>query len=141
MNKLVSYSVAKLLKSKGFNEPCRFVHDNWNNIIDWIENGEGEHRNSQKNSSIYYSAPTIAEVVMWLYEKHNIWINVYYNNSFKKWNYNYNNINWSKEEIDKKFKKDTDEILNNIFNTGLMFNTLLEAYESAIEDCLNNLIE
>lgn len=76
MNSLVNYRLAKLLKEKGFDEPCRYVYDTWNNIKDWLEDGEGEHRNSHKNRSVYYSAPTIAKVVMWLYERHKIWISV-----------------------------------------------------------------
>lgn len=77
MNTPVSFEIAKLLKEKGFNEPCRFVHDNWNNIEDWYDIGREYHRNSEKNASVYYSAPTIAEVVMWMYERHGIWIEVY----------------------------------------------------------------
>lgn len=76
MNTPVSFELSKLLKERGFDEPCRFVHDTWDNIKDWLEGGDGEHRNSHKNGSVYYSAPTISEVVMWLYEKHGIWIEV-----------------------------------------------------------------
>ena len=48
MNKEVNFEIAKLLKEKGF----RLLPD------------------------FKSSYPTIAEVVMWLYEKHGVWISV-----------------------------------------------------------------
>lgn len=116
MNTPVSFEIAKLLAEKGFDERCRFVHDTWNNIHDWVEDGEGEHRNSHKNASIYYSAPTIADVVMWLYEKHNIWIGVNRNPNFYY-------VVYSKTEV--------KDIKNN-------FNSPIEAYEAAIKYVLEN---
>ena len=55
MNKPISYPLAKLLKEKGFDEPC---------------------------PNLYYQPerckkPTIADVIMWLYEKYDIWIVVF----------------------------------------------------------------
>jgi hypothetical protein len=75
MNKRVSFPIAKLLKEKGFDgykdkyhypnlsdkqEIC--LPTDWNKFTDMAGNSE------------YYSAPTIADVVMWIYEKHGIWI-------------------------------------------------------------------
>jgi hypothetical protein len=62
MNKPISYPLAKLLKEKGFDEPC---------------------------PNLYYQPerckkPTIAEVVMWLYEKHGIWVSVSVDTLFNK---------------------------------------------------------
>lgn len=82
MNTPVSFKLAKLLKEKEFNEPIKqryFIAENidsdrfpflqeecalynWNNYDDF--------------STSYYSAPTIAEVVCWIYSKYQIWIQV-----------------------------------------------------------------
>ena len=110
---------------KGFDEPCRYVHDTWNNIKDWLEDGEGEHRKSHQNRSVYYSAPTITEVVMWLYEKHGIWTVV--------------NVNimgsWYFEHFDLKEKRNTQ-----FKPTDTHYDSPTEAYEAAIIYTLKNLI-
>jgi len=119
MNTPLSLEIAKLLKEKGFDEPCRFVHDNWNNIEDWYDIDREYHKNSEKNASVYYSAPTIAEVVMWLYEKHGIW--VYTSKpSEEGWV-----IHW--------------QGLDN-YPPLQYYNSPTEAYEAAITYTLNNLI-
>jgi hypothetical protein len=86
LNKPVDFPTAKLLKEKGFDVPVRsyhlegkysdFVHegfedDYWgdNKIVNWNKDNIGI-----KPFKGFVSAPTIAEVVMWLYEKHGIWI-------------------------------------------------------------------
>jgi hypothetical protein len=68
----VTYEQALALKELGFDEPCMFVHDTWGNTKNWTEDGEGEHRNSDKNASIYYSAPLKQQVFRWFREKHDI---------------------------------------------------------------------
>lgn len=82
----------------------------------------------------------ISDVVMWLYEKHGIWIDVYYNSKYKSWDYEYTNINWSQEEVDKKLEEDIHNLLDNIFNVKIKYNSPTEAYEAAIEFTLKNLI-
>ena len=69
MNTPVSFSIAKLLKEKGFDKICQNLwHFNSSNCI----------KMPNKNSENFgFSAPTIAEVVMWLYEKYGIWISVF----------------------------------------------------------------
>ena len=75
MTTRVSSKLAKLLKEKGFDRVLKYHYPNlnikkqeiclpknWNNFTDMVGN------------SNYYSAPTIAEVVMWLHEKHGIWV-------------------------------------------------------------------
>ena len=79
----VIYEQAVKLKELGFDEPCMFVHDTWGNTKNWTEDGEGEHRNSDKNASIYYSAPLKQQVFRWFRNKyrfsHNIcdWLDDY----------------------------------------------------------------
>ena len=121
MNTPVSFPLAKLLKEKGFDEPCRFVHDNWNNIEDWYDIGREYHRNSEKNASVYYSAPTIAEVVMWLHKEHKIWISVDPDNDTDTW---FHTISHNKFET----------VFGN-YSSGP-----IECYEKAIEHVLNNMI-
>ena len=62
-----------------------------------------------------FSAPTIAEVVMWLYKKHGFWINVYQNSE--------GSLNF---EVDSY--------------GGFLYKSPKEAYETAIEYTLNKLI-
>ena len=86
MNTPILFELAKLLKEKGFDVPVRtyrlegkypdFVHegfedDYWgdNKVVNWNKDVIGI-----KPFKGFVSAPTIAEVVMWLYEKHGVWI-------------------------------------------------------------------
>lgn len=69
MNTHVNFDISKLLKEKGYNELCSKIYL------------DGELKDAWKKvnyddtlPSAFYIAPTIADVVMWLYEKHGIWI-------------------------------------------------------------------
>jgi hypothetical protein len=124
MNTTIDFSTAKLLKEKGFNEPCRFVHDNWNNIEDWYDIGREYHRNSEKNASVYYSAPTIVESVMWLYKKHGIWV-------------------WVEKQYNPIYFRPVVDCISPNSKThrlALYLHTPTEAYTAAIEYTLLNLI-
>jgi len=104
----ISFEIAKLLKEKGFNkrsEPYRY------NIIGELTLLEG------------INAPTIAEVVMWLYEKHGIWVSV----TFKRHSQN------------KHFSYNIRQA-NGIETYLWEHNSPTEAYEVAILYCLTNLI-
>lgn len=79
MNSVVNFETSKLLKEKGFKEGSR---------KGYLENGElgishysGLCWNDDEDYPTKYSAPTITQVVMWLYEKHKIWISVCYKQS------------------------------------------------------------
>ncbi len=91
MNTPVSFELAKLLKEKEFDENCSDYYtqtgnlnsDGWGDII--YEQGFGfpdrmlrfnysDFNKNQKETC--FLCPTIAEVVMWVYEKHEIWIGV-----------------------------------------------------------------
>ena len=108
MNKEVSYPIAKLLKEKGFDEITNY---NYSEVYGYIENINALKHSDGNNR--FVSAPTIAEVVMWLYEKHGIWISV--------------------DSIDDS------TIFRHCFS-NIDFNSPTEAYEDAIEYTLNNLI-
>lgn len=122
MNTPVSFEIAKLLKEKGFNEPCKlFVEDGDEGPLPF-NCGNTIHRNSLHP---YYSAPTITEVVMWLYEKHRIWtvVNV---NIMGSWYFEHFDL---KEKRNAQFKP-----------TDTQYDSPTEAYSQAIEFTLKNLI-
>jgi hypothetical protein len=120
MNTPVKFEIAKLLKEKGFNEPT----------LDWYHRDTKKFNTndlmfSMNRLSDNYSAPTIAEVVMWLYEKYGIWTVV--------------NVNimgsWYFEHFDLKEKRNAQ-----FEPTDTHYDSLTEAYEAAIEYTLNNLL-
>jgi len=140
MSKNVTFPIAKLLKEKGFNEPCDDYYtskgmlnsDGYGDII--FDQGFNSHDYEKmlkfdysdfdkKQKEDYFLCPTISDVVDWLLEKHGIWISVFTNSS-GKFNYLITKTN-SKEMIDE-------------LNTK--FDTPKEAYLSAIEYTLKNLI-
>ena len=123
MNTPVSFPLAKLLKEKEFDKP---VHSFY--VIDESEYGEigetiidpNDNYPVLDDNSLFdtlASAPTIADVVIWLYEKYGVWISVHeYGNVFS----------WGIQKFD----------LGSVDN----FNSPKEAYQNAIEYTLNNLI-
>ena len=78
MNTPVRFEIAKLLKEKGFDLPCN----------NYTSQRDGDYFSNEKQVISYknyneitstYSRPTIAEVIMWLYEKHGIWVSIILN--------------------------------------------------------------
>jgi len=90
MNTEVSFKIAEMLKSKGFDEP----QDT--------------------------SAPTIAQAIMWVYEKHGVWIYSYHNGTL--------------------FIGSIQDSTGSIKGRLLGYKTPTEAYEAAIEYALTNLV-
>jgi hypothetical protein len=130
MNKLVKFKLAKLLKEKGFNRPVSKCYNTYGKInmlisvynCEFPEDMNGERHKITPNvyaNPPYYSAPTIAEVVMWLYEEFGIWISVLQHTKNGKGIY-------------------FESVVNSMTFSG--YDTPKEAYESAIEYTLNNLI-
>ena len=114
MNTPVSFPIAKLLKEKGFDEKTKnHYYDDGSTFIDDIKNSESDHDE--------FSAPTIAEVIMWLYEKHGIWISV--------------KLGYGHEYV----VQSTQSPFSFIYSDGT-YNSPTEAYEAAIEYTLKNLI-
>ena len=141
MNTPVSYELAKLLKEKGFDIPVRnyylqkekgeylhegFEDDYWgdNRIVNWNKDVVGI-----KPFQGFVSAPSISDVVMWLYEKHIIWIQVKPGGRLETWDFivQKKNNNFAVPFFEIKQHKP-------------YFNSPTEAYEAAIEYTLNNLI-
>ena len=114
MNTPVNFQIAKLLREKGYNIPCLGKY------IDGIyyKSAFGE-TSVEKYQPRLIDAPTISEVVMWLHEKHGIWIGVQPNEP-------YVDDDWC-FTIFKDLK-------NNISLEG--YNSPTEAYEAAIVLCI-----
>jgi len=66
MNKPVSFEIARLLKDKKI-----IIHSEYR-----YTDFDGIERLEKNADEMFPFAPTIAEVIMWLYEKHGIWITV-----------------------------------------------------------------
>ena len=82
MNTPVSFEIAKLLKEKGlifktsmFYPDLSWKQDTLCNSL-YMEGVDYCQELSLKSWGDIFPAPTITEVVMWLYEKHSIWIAV-----------------------------------------------------------------
>ena len=106
MNTPVSFETAKLLKEKGFNkrsEPYRYSNTGELTLLEGLD------------------APTIAEVVMGLYEKYGIWISVY-------------------QYKDHAADVNDDYMFRSNYTKIREYKTPKEAYEAAIEYTLKHLI-
>jgi len=150
MNKLVKFEIAKLLKEKGFDKPVKnyylqeekgnYLHEGFedsywgdNRIVNWNKDVVGI-----KPFEGFLSAPTIAEVVMWLYEKHGIWISLDWMTRIKPYNSGFIS---HLRGTNKRLNQDNFIVINDTLKPGYeVFNSPTEAYEAAIEYTLNNLI-
>lgn len=144
MTESVNFELAKLLKEKGFNLKVINFY-NYDKLstpfdkdrqVDGLINYNPINWNGTKNH--YTSAPTIAEVIMWLYEKHGIWIAVDWMRRVKPYN---SKFYCHLRGINKDLNSDNFISINDTLKAGYkVFNSPTEAYESAIEYVLNNLI-
>lgn len=128
MNTPVKFELAKLLKEKGFDEIADLIY-----MTNHATRALFENINNLKHSdgnNPFVSAPIIAEVCMWLYEKHGVWIYVD-SHEFSKWCY-YHRYN-RPHELSSKITENGQFGLDD-------FNSPTEAYEAAIEYTLKNLI-
>ena len=131
MNTPVNFEIAKLLKEKGFNLKVRYSYGHSINPHiaypneDFAISCDFNSPNMGRNWKHLYSAPTIAEVVMWLYKKHGIWVIVSHEIS------DLHQTEWFWIGV-----KNGEETASQYFG----FNTPTEAYEAAIEYTLKNLI-
>lgn len=123
MNALVNFKIAELLTEKGYNAESAHYFTK-----------DGEEKYDTDFPSIfktkpdgYYNRPTISDVLMWFYEKYEIWISV---TPFKK-------KDNTTVYIYTIFKNDYVDTVSRA-STG--YTTINLAYEAAIEYCLKNLI-
>lgn len=115
MNKVVEFKLAKMLKEKGFESDCE----------DWA------YLSSDCMSMTYdprtcVKMPTIAEVVMWLYEEHNYWIAVDVD-AINNWVYEITHTAYTRNSFVRTPNKE--------------FKTPEGAYIAAIYFCLTKLIK
>jgi hypothetical protein len=136
----VSFEIAKLLKEKGFDELCNNhysqalfegTNPDWEGVFPKysVFKHSDYHNNSKPNNNNLWfecSAPTISEVIMWLYEKHGVWVVV---------NIDIQN-RWYFELFNLKDKRNAEILIDDEY----WLNSPTEAYEVAIEYCLTNLI-
>lgn len=114
MNTHVSYPTAILLQEKGMNIWSEYRYTDFN----------GVERLEKEASEIFPYAPTIADVVMRLYEKCGIWI-----------------VAWKNPDNENQFYFEIDSYEKRIGDLSLgLFSTPTEAYEAAITYALENLI-
>jgi len=137
MNKPVSYPLSILCKEKGFNNPITHQYYTWLGVYKLQENSGGKVSNSELqavttnegiNLDTWISAPTIADVVMWLYEKHGIWL--------------YCEIKGDNFYVKaKKIKSNWRRVVSGVVdNENILFNSPIEAYEAGIKYCLEKVI-
>lgn len=129
MNKPVNFEIAKLLKEKEFNLYCQCSY--WNDELTPYTPGYALEDGTTSNEKYWeferYYAPTITEVVMWLYEKHGIWIECLHRGMLGDFTFKVS-----------KLKKGWRTEPHYIHETG--FNSPTGAYEAAIKHTLENLI-
>jgi hypothetical protein len=154
LTKVLDFSKAKLLKEKGFDNVCYSYYENerlykgpfGTTIINSeygsrpsvkeILNSDFELKCYKIRKKEYVAAPTIAEVVMWLYEKHNLWVEVYPRK------YNIMKLMWSYSIVAIKEGYTVDMEFPDIERIEEIptWEEPTEAYEAAIEYTLKNLI-
>ncbi len=136
MNIEVNFTLAKLLKEKEFEGNYSYFYTSPNSKMFGIDEHHRHYpiintpkklytlgENVALNIENVYPAPTIAEVVMWIYKKYNIWISV---------DLDLSNTQMFDYEIQKKhFLKLSEK----------HFESPTLAYNAAIEYVLTNLIK
>lgn len=139
MNAPVNFELAKLLKEKGFVEVCEKAYRSGGLLhTPSISGSKLMHSNVLEDGS--FSALTIAEVVMWLYEKYNIWITVDVvgdESTYPRFDYRIVHLDNPNSNIEYELERlaaTHEELINRSCESPA------EAYEKAIEYCLTRLI-
>ena len=125
MTTLLNAELSRLCADKGYKRPKGYSQPYYNHL--GILNGDVTElvkaQINEEDTTPFQTiaAPTIVEVVMWLYEKHGIWISVDFNLE----------TSWFYDIV--VLSGEGGNILDN-------FDSPTEAYEAAIDYTLNNLI-
>ena len=125
----VSFETAKLLKEKGFDEPCECFYDTEHNDIS-IVNGWMDTSNSllEEREFLCYSAPTLQMAMKWLREVHGIFIAI--NNDDL-------DFNWQCYDL---INRDSTLDPNILSESYAGYKTYEEAVEAALKYILEKLI-
>lgn len=138
----VSLETAKLLKEKGFNEPCKLFYDKYHGyipifVVDSELNKYGNNglvRNDQIDISAFIcSAPSLYIAMKWLREVHNLCIEPY--RTACGYLYTISNVPFGSTKYDNSQEYNGDDE-----NSG-QWSTWELACEDAIQYCLKNLIQ
>lgn len=133
MNKEVNFEIAKLLKDKGFdNESSHYYNEEGELLFDM-------HFPALQPTKpeIYFDAPTIAEVIYWIYSQCDVWISLIPDSSS------------GHKLLDRKFSVSRFRFNINLNvqaeilregKTILYFNSPENAFEYAIKYVLKNLL-
>lgn len=131
----VSFETSKLLKEKGFDEPCDFVYDEGK--LEWIHHKfiflDGKiSTNSTFNFDGIISAPTIQMAKKWLREVHHYYIQVMLDSWACGGHTGYYVLI---QKTDSDFELMLQDVREQVF-----YETPEEAHEDAIKYCLEKLI-
>lgn len=118
----VSFEVAKLLKEKGFDEPCVWSYDP--NSASFAKS-YNEFKNSELNE-YEYSKPTLQMAMKWLRIIHNTNIDIV--------------SVWNQKRFEYQVFVVTPENAKNCYRDNKLYLVHEEACEAAIKYCLENLI-
>lgn len=120
----VSFEIAKLLKEKGFDEPCLMCYTSDKKL------GNYGHYNSYKNSEVFaLTAPTLQMAMKWLREVHNLHCDI-----------GYDDLDWFWNILDVSDSVPVEERPKMIKDGLAGHKTYEKACEAAIKYCLENLI-
>lgn len=138
----VSFELAKLLKENNFYKRTIPYYVNgvlWNNVIGKL--GSYDACSSNPSSLVNYNdviaAPTIAQVVDWLYDEHGIWIGVELTDNTKDF-YFQPNI-WTTKDREYHDEDMIDQAKCICKWKEWQFDSREEAYEFAIKYCLTEI--
>ena len=125
----VTLDIARLLREKGFDEPCFAYYseywDDWKTLRFWRKG-----RRNVPNKG-YLNAPTQSLVMKWLRKNHNLFIEPSVGVTGDKWWYDFDIIPVNGRDI--KWNHYTEMPV-------VEYGSLEEAIEAAIKYCLENLI-
>lgn len=119
----VSYEVAKLLREKGFDEPCWCWYEDEDSLIHSNDDYGYQYNSDHISYEFEYSAPTLYVAMKWLREEKLIYIEIC--RSINTFLYG------------ARIVEDESGRFNKIANS---LDTYEEACEAAIKYCLENLI-
>ena len=124
MNTPVTLEIARLLKEKGYNEICQAYFNNESLFNSKVIEQDSDDWNGDSYTNDVVSAPTIAEVVMWLWKTHKIWIYIR----------NFETLPFC------SYILQNGESMISFHNGNKGFKTPAEAYQEAVLHTLKNLI-
>lgn len=125
--KYVPFEIARLLREKGFDEPCFGAYTETNHDITMFN---GKIKNSEYGNALY-TAPTLYMTMEWLRIEHNLFIDIRAGETNQKTWYDFDIIPINGKEIDWETFDDIPFIECEVPE---------EAIKIAIKYCLENLI-